>query len=151
MNIREVEASSREAQLLMAELDDEIVQRYPGNSPHGIDAQEFRKACGYFALMLDPATNDAIGCAAFRPVTEQCAEIKRMYVRLAHRGRGNSKLLLSHVEAVARQRGFRIFVLETGDAQPEAIRLYRSAGYFEIPRFGDYATDPRSICFAKEA
>jgi putative acetyltransferase len=33
--------------------------------------------------------------------------------------------------------------------QPEAIALYRSAGYKEIPPFGDYRLDPLSIFMEK--
>jgi len=40
-------------------------------------------------------------------------------------------------------------VLETGIRQPEAIGLYASSGYIEIPRFGLYRYDPGSRYFGK--
>jgi len=33
--------------------------------------------------------------------------------------------------------------------QPEAIGLYRSAGYVDIPSFGEYIGNPASMCFEK--
>ena len=39
--------------------------------------------------------------------------------------------------------------LETGLRQPEAIALYRSAGYAEIPKFAPFEDDPLSVCFSK--
>ena len=39
--------------------------------------------------------------------------------------------------------------LETGIRQPEAIGLYRSAGYAEIGPFGAYRPDPLSLFMEK--
>ena len=39
--------------------------------------------------------------------------------------------------------------LETGERQPEAMGLYRSAGYEEIERFGPYRDAPLSRCFER--
>jgi ribosomal protein S18 acetylase RimI-like enzyme len=40
--------------------------------------------------------------------------------------------------------------LETGNGQPEAIGLYKSAGYRETASFGEYVGNPFSICFEKK-
>ena len=77
------------------------------------------------------------------------AEIKRMYVVPVVRGRGLSRLLLVELERRAVAADRRRLVLETGIRQPEAIGLYRSSGYSEIPRFGVYRWDARSRCFGK--
>jgi putative acetyltransferase len=39
--------------------------------------------------------------------------------------------------------------LETGVHQHEALRLYRSSGFAEIPRYGPYVDDELSVCFEK--
>jgi GNAT superfamily N-acetyltransferase len=77
------------------------------------------------------------------------AEVKRMYVVPAARGRRLSRVLLTELERRAVAAGQRRLVLETGTRQPEAIGLYTSSGYSEIPRFGVYRRDPRSRCFGK--
>ena len=40
-------------------------------------------------------------------------------------------------------------ILETGLAQPEAIELYRAAGYTDIPAFGFYAEEELSVHLGK--
>jgi putative acetyltransferase len=49
----------------------------------------------------------------------------------------------------ARARGFRVARLETGSWQPDAIALYTSSGYHEIPLFGAYVDAPESRCFER--
>jgi hypothetical protein len=39
--------------------------------------------------------------------------------------------------------------LETGSAQPEAIRFYRREGYRQIPLFGNYVGSEISVCFER--
>jgi putative acetyltransferase len=53
------------------------------------------------------------------------------------------------VEAEARREGLECLRLETGIHQPEALGLYRSAGYREREPFGDYARDPLSVFMEK--
>jgi putative acetyltransferase len=36
-----------------------------------------------------------------------------------------------------------------GNQQPEALRLYASAGYEPIARYAPYEDDERSVCFGK--
>ena len=78
------------------------------------------------------------------------AEIKRMYVVPEARGRGISRALLAALEAEAVALGYRRVRLETGIRQPEAVRLYKSAGYHRIAGFGRYETDLLSLFFAKD-
>jgi ribosomal protein S18 acetylase RimI-like enzyme len=66
------------------------------------------------------------------------------------RGHGFARVVLAELERTAAAAGRRRVVLETGDKQPEAIALYRSSGYTEIPKFGMYRHDALSVCFGKE-
>ena len=94
-----------------------------------------------------------LGCGALRELGDGVAEVKRMYVVPAARGRGVSKAVLAALEDVARTRGWVTLRLETGPLQPEAIGLYSGAGYRPIEAFGDYVGDPDavdSVFFAKE-
>jgi GNAT superfamily N-acetyltransferase len=77
------------------------------------------------------------------------AELKRMYVVDRARGRGFARRLLAELERTAAAAGARRMVLETGTRQPEAIGLYRSAGYHPIPGFGVYRCAPGSRYFGK--
>jgi putative acetyltransferase len=56
---------------------------------------------------------------------------------------------LERLEAVAKQNGLTALRLETGIRQPEALALYRSAGFRAIEPFGDYRPDPLSLFMEK--
>jgi GNAT superfamily N-acetyltransferase len=144
----EVEAAAPEAADLMSALDRDLGARYPGLPIHGIDAANFRAAGGVF--LVGRLAGIAVACGALRPIDAGTVELKRMYVRDAHRGHGFGRAMLVALEEIARERGYSVIRLETGDGQPEAIALYESAGYYGIPCYGDYAQDPGSVCFEKQ-
>lgn len=136
--------------LLTAEVQAEYVRRYGG--PDGdsapIDAAEFVPPDGRFVLVLDDG--ELVGMGGWRRYGDDGdGELKRMYVREAARGRGIARRLLAHLEQTARESGIRRLVLETGTQQPEAIGLYRSAGYVDVPPFGHYAGYDDSVHLAK--
>jgi GNAT superfamily N-acetyltransferase len=105
----------------------------PGTPPSAAD----------LALVLVARDDDgtAIGCGALRQLDAGTAELKRMYVVPAARGRGVSKLLLGALESAAQERGWSRLRLETGPRQPEAIALYTGSGYRPIGAFGAYDGD----------
>jgi putative acetyltransferase len=80
---------------------------------------------------------------------EGWAEIKRMFVSPAARGLKLGRRLLDELEAIAVRRGVGALRLEMGGLQPEALGLYRSAGFVEIGPFGAYRPDPLSIFMEK--
>ena len=92
------------------------------------------------------------GCGALKPLDSDPAvgEIKRMYTAPRARRRGVSRALLVRLEEVAAALGYRRVQLETGQAQPEAMALYESHGWFRITPYGHYKHSPQSVCFAKE-
>ncbi len=100
---------------------------------------------------------EAVACGGWRArrsgddpaLRDGDAEIKRMYVAPAHRGRGIARALLAELERAAVAAGCRRAVLETGTRQPEAIALYLSEGYAPMAKFGTYRDEPGSRCFAK--
>jgi GNAT superfamily N-acetyltransferase len=83
-----------------------------------------------------------LGCGALRALGNGVAEVKRMYVVPAARGRGVSRAVLGALEDAARAHAWTTLRLETGPRQPEAIGLYVSSGYRPIPAFGAYVGDP---------
>jgi GNAT superfamily N-acetyltransferase len=91
----------------------------------------------------------AVACGAWQPLEPGIAELKRMYVRPAHRGRGIARQLIVSLEEEALAAGFPTLWLETGTYLPAAIALYRSSGYTPIPVYGEYVHNPYSVCFEK--
>jgi len=91
----------------------------------------------------------SIGCGAFKKFDEETAEIKRMYVKFAHRGSGTAQAILNSLELWASEKGFKKCILETGNRQVEAIKFYKKAGYKSIPNYGQYIHMEDSNCFEK--
>ena len=78
---------------------------------------------------------EPIGCGALKLHGDGTAEIKRMWVADSARGLGIGRRLLTELEAHAAERGAGTLRLETNRALVEAIGLYRSSGYVEVPAF----------------
>lgn len=114
----------------------------------GLDGQAFDMHDGahYLVGVLD---GRAVACGAVQPIAGDAAELKRMYVRPAYRGRGLARQLLAALEELASAAGYPVLRLETGSYLPAAIAFYSSAGYTPIPVYGEYVTNPFSVCFEK--
>jgi GNAT superfamily N-acetyltransferase len=93
-----------------------------------------------------------LSCGALRPLDQstEVGEVKRMFTRPAGRRRGLSRVVLSRLEEVAVELGYRRLQLETGGPQHEAVALYGSHGWHRIEPYGHYKDSGVSICFAKE-
>lgn len=90
-----------------------------------------------------------VGCGAIKPFDPRCMEVKRMYVRPEFRSQRIAQQILTQLEAWARELNYVRCVLETGKRQPEAIQLYKKAGYQPIPNYGQYIGIENSVCFEK--
>jgi GNAT superfamily N-acetyltransferase len=120
------------AQALITALNAELDLRYPeeGANHFRLDPAEVAPGRGAFLLAL--VGSEVVGCGAVRLLDGGDAELKRMFVRPEYRGRGYSRSILNALEAEARALGATRLVLETGERQPEALGLYRRAGFVAI-------------------
>jgi ribosomal protein S18 acetylase RimI-like enzyme len=80
---------------------------------------------------------DPAGCGAVKHTAPGASDIKRMWLSPSVRGLGLGRRLLGELEAIVAAGGASIARLETNAALTEAIALYRSAGYREVPAFND--------------
>jgi putative acetyltransferase len=149
IQIRRAELGTAVVQQLIGALNNELEERYPeeGANFFRLDAEEV--ADGRGAFLVAYIDDRPVACGAVRLNEPGVAEIKRMYVAPEARGRGVGRLVLDELETVARQLGVERLVLETGPRQPEALALYRRAGFVEIPLFGEYVGAEFSVCMAK--
>ncbi|RBY92304.1 GNAT family N-acetyltransferase [Blastococcus sp. TBT05-19] len=124
---------------LTGDQQDEVRARYGGKEEPGA-----HPSAADISVVLVARDDDgtALGCGALRELGGGVAEVKRMYVVPAARGRGVSKAVLAGLEHAARERGWTTLRLETGPLQPEAVALYTGAGYRRIGAFGAYVGDP---------
>lgn len=78
---------------------------------------------------------EAAGCVALHALTPEIAEVKRMYVRPASRGRGIARELGERVIAEARELGYARLRLGTLTTMFAAQNLYSSLGFEPIPPY----------------
>ena len=90
-----------------------------------------------------------VGCGAIKELDTESMEVKRMYTAPESRGQGVATAILTELENWAAELGYRKCLLETGIRQPEAIALYKKAGYHIIPNYGQYTAVETSVCFEK--
>ncbi|MBT2383679.1 GNAT family N-acetyltransferase [Streptomyces sp. ISL-11] len=91
------------------------------------------------------------GCVGLRRLDARTAELKRMYVRAAHRGLGGAPALLAAAEAAARAWGAGRIVLDTRKDLVEAIALYTRHGFAPVPRYNTAEDNPYAeVWLAKE-
>jgi len=90
-----------------------------------------------------------VGCGAIKEYANNVMEVKRMYVKEDKRGKGIASLVLQELEKWCIELKCEKCILETGLAQPEAIRLYTKNNYQRIPNFGQYEQVVTSVCFEK--
>ncbi|HEU4652483.1 MAG TPA: GNAT family N-acetyltransferase [Steroidobacteraceae bacterium] len=135
---------------LVLALNAELAERYPeeGANHFRLDPEEVGPGRGAFLVAY--VDEKPVGCGAVRINEPGVGEIKRMFVIPGFRGRGVAGAVLSALQDYARDLGAHKLVLETGSRQPEAVALYRRAGFIEIPRFGEYVDSPLSLCMGKE-
>ena len=116
---------------------------YPAESNHFVDADTLVKPSVVF--LVARGAGRALGCGGIVKAIDGTAEIKRMWVSPEARGLKLGQRLLDALIEAARNESVNKLQLETGISQPEALGLYRRAGFVEIAPFGDYKTDPLSV------
>ena len=136
----DVAALIRQSDALMQSL-------YPAESNHLVDIDALAAPHVHFFVAREDGR--ALGCGAFVVGTEKNAEMKRVFVDPAARGKGIARLIMDALEREAATLGIERMQLETGIKQPEAITLYRKFGYVERGPFGAYKPDPLSLFMEK--
>ena len=81
------------------------------------------------ALLLASAAGQAAGCVAMRPSARGVCEMKRLYVRPPHLGRGVGKKLALWVIERARTAGYASMRLDTLEKLWPALSLYTGLGF----------------------
>ena len=92
-----------------------------------------------------------LGAAALKQIEPRSGEIKSMRVVDRELGTGVGFALLSYLIAVARERGYRTLLLETGTGEgfAAANALYVRNGFVRRGPFADYAASDFNIFYER--
>jgi DNA-binding MarR family transcriptional regulator/GNAT superfamily N-acetyltransferase len=134
-----VDPEHPDAEYCLAEYVAELNRRSPrGYDPAaGVTAEphEVRPPAGDFLVAY--LHGEPVGCGCAKHHAGEPSEIKRMWIAPAARGLGLGRRMLEELEACARRSGARVAHIEISSVLPEAIALYRSAGWVEVAPFND--------------
>ena len=89
-----------------------------------------------------------IGCVGIRKIDEESSEMKRMWVKTSHQGKGIGRALLNNAISLAKRCGYKKIKLDTLNHMKPAIDLYLKNGFFEIPPYY-HNPDERAVYFEK--
>ena len=139
VEIRPADPEHPDAQYCLSEYVSELNRR----STQGFDPtmgatalpHEVRPPAGQFFVAY--LHGEPIGCGAVKHHAGAPAEIKRMWIAPRARGLGLGRRLLDTLETCALAGGAEVAHIETSSVLPEALSLYRSAGWIEVPPFND--------------
>jgi DNA-binding MarR family transcriptional regulator len=138
IQITEQDPAHRAARFCLRAYFGEIAGRFDGGFDPArslITDQEMTPPAGVF--LIATLHGEPVGCGGIKFPAGAPAYIKRMWVSPAVRGLGLGRRLLAELEARANARHAPAVQLETNQVLGEAIALYRSAGYREVPAFND--------------
>jgi GNAT superfamily N-acetyltransferase len=154
MRLRATDLGDPVARALVLRMWSEICERYRIPAPCGEDSAlptgSFSEPEGIF--LVGEIDGVGVACGGLRPCEEGPAgtgEVKRMYVDPQERGRGLGRVLLAALEDEGRRLGYDRLWLETGTAQPEALRLYETSGWTPIAKYGEYKDESDSRCYQR--
>lgn len=150
MDIRPDDLSSPAVHALLEQHLRDMHAWSPACSVHALDLSGLRRPEVSFWAVWDGA--ELLGCGALKQLTPTHGEIKSMRTAEAHRRKGVARVMLEHLIAEAKQRGYTRLSLETG-SQPQfdpARRLYEQYGFTYCAPFADYTDDPNSDFMTRE-
>lgn len=150
--IRRERPDQPEVGTLLAALDAYLAGLYPPEANHILGLEALQGDDVRFFVGREGARAVAIGAVRLVPSLPgdgAYAEIKRMYVSPAARGRGYACAMIGRLEAAARDEGLDRALLETGRDQTEAVRLYERCGYVRCGAFGGYPDNGLSLFMGK--
>jgi DNA-binding MarR family transcriptional regulator/GNAT superfamily N-acetyltransferase len=132
-----VDFRSADAERCLQKYYAELAARFPsGFELHADDApaaDELAPPGG--CMIIARLFGEPVGCGAIRTLGPGVGEIKRMWISPDVRGLGVGRRLLAELEQAVIARKLHTVRLDTNGSLAEALHLYRTSGYREIPAY----------------
>jgi ribosomal protein S18 acetylase RimI-like enzyme len=118
-----------------------LFQEYADSLSFELDFQDFREELetlpGKYAppmgsILVARENGETVGCVAVRPLSESLCEMKRLYVKPAHRGKSLGRELALAIIEESKRLGYKVMRLDTVVEMKEASALYRALGFQPI-------------------
>ena len=150
MHIKPDDLTGPEITALLAEHLQCMADVSPPESRHTLNLDGLRKPEITFWCAWQE--RELLGCGALKELDAGHGEVKSMRTARAHLRKGVAALMLQHIIAEAKRRGYRRLSLETGamDYFEPARRLYCKSGFTDCGPFAGYREDPNSVFMTKE-
>ncbi len=134
-----VDPESPDARACLAGYVAELRQRFPEGFEEAdlVRPREVRGEAGAFLVAYEDGV--AVGCGAVRVLEPGLGEIRNVWVAAAARGLGLGRTLMARLEGEAARRGLKAVRLGTHPALSEALQMYATSGYTEIPQYAPEA------------
>lgn len=137
LRFERVDPAAAEARWCVARYFEELDRRFeagfdPGRSLPADDAELVPPEGAFLVAIID---GEVVAGGAVKRIARGMGSIKRMWVSETVRGLGIGRRMLEALERQAGELGFTTVRLETNGALKEAIQLYRTAGYTDVPAF----------------
>jgi len=132
-----------EVRMLIAELNEALLALTPPEFCFHLTVEQM--ATPATTLFVARDEGQAVACGALLRHEGGVGEVKRMYTRPSHRGRGIGGMIVGRIEALAREEGLTKLVLETGDRHPAAWAVYERAGFARCGPVLDYPNTGWSV------
>lgn len=104
------------------------MQNYEEEIQHLEDKYGYPEGRLYLALWDD----EPAGCIALRRLSDECCEMKRLYVRPPFRGKKIGHALALQIIEDAKEIGYGCMLLDTLPFLQSAFHMYKKLGFYEI-------------------
>lgn len=129
---------------------DDFLNELVGGEKNRAEYIQYNKLDDIHDVIVAYDEDTPVGSAGFKKYDDECAEVKRVFIKREYRGKGISKKLMELLEERAKNKGYKYLILESGEPLVAAMSLYRKIGYKVIPNYGQYKDMPDSVCMKKE-
>ncbi len=147
MIIQRTDSNSSDFKILVKSLDANLAEHNGDDDAFFAQFNKIDKIKNCIVVYIDEVP---AACGAFKELSEDTVEIKRMFTNPEFRKRGLGSSIVKELENWAKELGYQKAVLETSKELTNAISVYEKSGFQRIPNYGQYIDVDGSVCFEKE-